>query len=230
MKKKRSIDIVVQTYYDMSSPYNDNDDESYHSEDISDDEENVSVDFDDEVGRHVADDQQEKEEKYLYDEEEGEEGEQEEVENDVYLEGGADGDEDEDDEETEIGDSILKKMNAEWNKKYLIQFHPESVLHNEEEVSILSKVVRDINNNITDPMHRTLPYLTKYEKARILGQRAKQINEGAKVFVTVPDKVMDGYVIAEMELREKRIPFIIRRPLPNGGCEYWNLRDLEVFV
>jgi hypothetical protein len=30
-----------------------------------------------------------------------------------------------------------------------------------------------------------------------------------------------------MELKQKRIPFIIRRPLPNGGSEYWRVQDLE---
>ena len=44
----------------------------------------------------------------------------------------------------------------------------------------------------------------------------------------VPENVVDGYIIAELELQQKRIPFIIRRPLPNGGCEYWNLKDLEI--
>jgi hypothetical protein len=40
--------------------------------------------------------------------------------------------------------------------------------------------------------------------------------------------VIDGYVIAQIELEQKRIPFIIRRPIPGGGCEYWNLKDLEM--
>ena len=39
--------------------------------------------------------------------------------------------------------------------------------------------------------------------------------------------IIDGYIIAEEELKQKRIPFIIRRPLPNGGSEYWKLQDLE---
>lgn len=69
--------------------------------------------------------------------------------------------------------------------------------------------------------------MTKYEKARILGQRAKQIETGAKPFVKVPENVIDSYVIAELELREKKIPFIIKRPIPGGGFEYWHMRDLE---
>ena len=91
----------------------------------------------------------------------------------------------------------------------------------------MTKIVRGKNGIIIDDLHKTIPYLTKYEKARILGQRAKQINSGATAFVKVPEKVIDGYLIAELELQEKRVPFIIRRPLPNGGSEYWKVSDLE---
>jgi hypothetical protein len=37
-------------------------------------------------------------------------------------------------------------------------------------------------------------------------------------------------LIALAELERKAIPFIIKRPLPNGGCEYWKLKDLEVLA
>ena len=93
--------------------------------------------------------------------------------------------------------------------------------------SKLTIVVRDSSNIIIDPLHKTIPFLTKYERARILGQRAKQIETGARPFVNVPENVIDSYVIAELELQQKRIPFIIRRPIPGGACEYWNLKDLE---
>ena len=69
--------------------------------------------------------------------------------------------------------------------------------------------------------------MTKYEKARIIGQRAKQIETGAKPLVKIPENIVDSYIIADLELKEKRIPFIIRRPIPGGGSEYWNLKDLE---
>jgi DNA-directed RNA polymerase I, II, and III subunit RPABC2 len=136
-------------------------------------------------------------------------------------------DEDDDDED-EDEETYLQKFNNEINKNYLVEYHPECVIHNYDEIITLTKVVRDKNNNIIDDLHKTLPYLTKYEKARILGQRAKQINSKATVFVKVPDNIIDGYLIAELELKEKRIPFIIRRPLPCGGCEYWSLKDLEI--
>jgi DNA-directed RNA polymerase I, II, and III subunit RPABC2 len=112
-------------------------------------------------------------------------------------------------------------------ENYLINFHPECVSHNYDEVIAMSKVIRDENGIIIDDFHRTIPFMTKFEKARILGQRAKQINSGATPFVKVPENVIDGYLIAELELKQKRIPFIIRRPLPNGGSEYWSIKDLE---
>lgn len=134
-----------------------------------------------------------------------------------------DNDEDDDDEDA----NYLQKFNSDLNKNYIVDFHPECLNHNYDEISILSRVVKDKNNIIIDDLHRTIPFLTKYEKARILGQRAKQINYGAKALIKIPENVIDGYIIAELELQQKKIPFIIRRPIPGGGCEYWNVKDLE---
>ena len=134
---------------------------------------------------------------------------------------------DEEDDEDPTGEVYLQKFDKEINDNYLVNIHPESAIHNYDEILAMTKVVRDKNGIIIDDLHRTIPYLTKYEKARILGQRAKQINSGAPAFVKVPEKVIDGYLIAELELQEKRVPFIIRRPMPNGGSEYWSIKDLE---
>lgn len=130
-------------------------------------------------------------------------------------------------EEENMDGLYLKKFDKEINNNYIMNFHPECIMHNYDEVEALTKVVRNKDNIIIDDLHKTIPYLTKYERTRILGQRAKQINAGAIAFVKVPENVIDGYLIAELELKEKRIPFIIRRPLPNGGSEYWNIKDLE---
>jgi DNA-directed RNA polymerase I, II, and III subunit RPABC2 len=135
--------------------------------------------------------------------------------------------EDSDSENEDADEKYLQKFDSEINRNYLIDFHPECLINNYDEIQSLTKIVRDANYNIIDPLHKTIPFLTKYEKTRIIGQRAKQINAGAKPFIKVPENVIDGYLIALLELREKRIPFIIRRPLPSGGCEYWNVKDLE---
>jgi len=136
--------------------------------------------------------------------------------------------ENDDDDEDNYDDSYLQKFDSELTKNYINEFHPECLIHNYDEISKLTVVVRDSNNIIVDSLHRTIPFLTKYEKARILGQRAKQIEIGSRPFVSVPENVIDSYIIAELELQQKRIPFIIRRPIPGGACEYWNLKDLEV--
>jgi DNA-directed RNA polymerase I, II, and III subunit RPABC2 len=133
----------------------------------------------------------------------------------------------EDDDDDDDGEQYLQKFDQSVNDNYIVNFHPESILQNYDEILSMTKVVRNADGIIIDKLHRTIPYLTKYEKARILGQRAKQINSGAYPFVKVPENVIDGYIIAEMELKQKRIPFIIRRPLPNGGSEYWKVQDLE---
>jgi DNA-directed RNA polymerase I, II, and III subunit RPABC2 len=138
--------------------------------------------------------------------------------------------EDDDEEEDDYDDNYLQKFDNDIIKNYVNEFHPECLNHNYDEISKLSVVVRNSDNIIVDPFHRTIPYLTKYEKARILGQRAKQIETGARPLVKIPENIVDSYIIAELELREKKIPFIIRRPIPGGACEYWNLRDLEVIA
>ena len=136
-------------------------------------------------------------------------------------------DEFEDDDDDE---SKLKKFDKELREEYLVNFHPESLIQNYDEIYNLARVVRDSNGVIVDNLHKTLPIMTKYEKTRILGQRAKQINDGAVPFIKVPEGVIDGYLIALRELEEKKIPFIIRRPLPNRGSEYWYVEDLEVII
>ena len=134
---------------------------------------------------------------------------------------------DDDDDDSDDEKDYLQKFDIDVNTNYISEFHPECQIPNFDEIAKLAVVVRDELNNIIDPLHRTIPFLTKYERARILGQRAKQIESGSEPFVNIPESVIDGHIIAEIELKQKRIPFIIRRPLPNGSFEYWHVRDLE---
>jgi DNA-directed RNA polymerase I, II, and III subunit RPABC2 len=127
-------------------------------------------------------------------------------------------------------DDYLQKFDRELRENYILEQHPESISHNYDEIYNLAKVQRNKDNIIVDDLHKTIPMLTKYEKTRILGQRAKQINNGAKPFIPITPNMIDGYLIALKELEEKKIPVIIRRPLPNGASEYWHLKDLEILV
>jgi len=137
-------------------------------------------------------------------------------------------DEDDEDEDDEDDENYLQKFDESIKKKIIEDFHPELQNHNYDEIETLSRVVRDQYGNIMDPLHRTLPFITKYEKTRVLGERATQLNSGAKPFIELGADIIDGYVIALKEFEEKKIPFILKRPLPNGGIEYWKLEDLEI--
>tara|TARA_B100000674_G_C37791782_1_gene892098 strand:+ start:176 stop:847 length:672 start_codon:yes stop_codon:yes gene_type:complete len=147
---------------------------------------------------------------------------------DMYSDTDDDYDDDDDDDDDEENINYLQKFKHEIQNDFINTFHSDNSTHNYDEINTMSKVIRDNFNNIIDPFHKTIPILTKYERARILGQRAKQIDSGAKPFVHIDKTINDGYLIATRELEEKKIPFIIRRPLPNGGSEYWKVQDLEI--
>ena len=138
--------------------------------------------------------------------------------------------ENDDDDEDELNENYLQKLDHDVKQNIISEFHPELNTHSMEEVEASCTVIRDDRGVIIDPLHRTIPFVTRYEKARAIGERAKQINSGAKPFVEIDQSMIDGYLIALKEFEEKKIPFIIRRPLPNGTSEYWRLSDLEIIA
>ena len=73
----------------------------------------------------------------------------------------------------------------------------------------------------------TTRFMTKYERARVLGTRALQISMNAPALVDT-EKITDPLQIAMKELREKKIPFVIRRYLPDGSYEDWSIDELVV--
>jgi DNA-directed RNA polymerase subunit K/omega len=217
-KDKKNIDEPAneeeEEVQDDEDEEEDGDDEDAAGKGDDEDEEDAEEDEED-----AEEDEDEEDDGKGEDEEDVEEGEkkEEEEEND---------DDDDDDSGLEVSD-YLQKFSSEKNKNYIKDFHPELASHNYEEVKLLTIITRDKNGIIIDSLHKTIPILTKFEKTRILGQRAKQIDSGARPFVNVPKDIIEGYLIAKLELAEKKIPFIIKRPIPNGGCEYWNVNDLE---
>jgi len=74
---------------------------------------------------------------------------------------------------------------------------------------------------------KTSKYMTKYERARILGTRALQISMNAPVMVELEGET-DPLEIAMKELRARKIPFTIRRYLPDGSYEDWGVDELIV--
>ena len=65
--------------------------------------------------------------------------------------------------------------------------------------------------------------MSAYPSGQVMGRRFPglvELNEGE----------IHGRTIAIKEFEEKKIPFIIARPLPNNQVEYWNVSDLEVLI
>ena len=125
-------------------------------------------------------------------------------------------------------DSSDEEDDIEYNmlSEELLGIHDMNTTINNKELHLLTKIKRDKQGSIIDKNHLSIPILTKYEKTRILGQRAKQIDSGSQPFIEIPKDIIDSLIIAEMELKEKKIPYIIKRPLPGGKAEYWKLSDL----
>ena len=83
------------------------------------------------------------------------------------------------------------------------------------------------NYNIYSKNKITDPCLTKYEKTKVISERCQQIENGSVIYIPLNDKLQDSYSIALEEFKQKKIPFIICRPLPNSkDFEYWKLNDL----
>jgi DNA-directed RNA polymerases I, II, and III subunit RPABC2 len=140
----------------------------------------------------------------------------------------SDDDGDDDDDLDDLDENYLQKIDSDVSKNIIQEYHPEILSHNVEEVETACTIVRNEHGMIVDPMHRTLPFVTRYERARVIGERAKQINSGSMPFIPIDATLIDGYLIALQEFEQKKIPFIIRRPLPSGNSEYWRLTDLDI--
>jgi DNA-directed RNA polymerase I, II, and III subunit RPABC2 len=82
---------------------------------------------------------------------------------------------------------------------------------------------------LRDRPRMTTRYMTKYERARVLGTRALQISMNAPVMVDV-GTATDPLEIAMLELQAIpcKIPFTIRRYLPDGSYEDWSCSDLII--
>lgn len=78
---------------------------------------------------------------------------------------------------------------------------------------------------VPDSERITSNFMTKYERARILGSRALQISKNAPLMIDAGEE-SDPYKLSEMELQAQKIPFIVRRYLPDGSYEDWKVSEL----
>ena len=131
--------------------------------------------------------------------------------------------EDDEDDDEDIDENYLQKLDKGIKNNIISEYHPELMVHNMDEVEAACVIVRDSNGVIVDRMHKTLPFVTRYEKARVLGERAKQINAGAKPFIEISDSLIDGYLIALKEFEQKKNTIHCKT-----SSTKWRFRILEI--
>ena len=134
------------------------------------------------------------------------------------------GDEEEFEEEL-ISDDALQ---VEDPFEVLYRHHPETIVDYAE--TVIPNVPLQVAppDGALDAKHESPPFLTVYERTKILGTRTNQLAEGARPFVTVPEYVTQPLDIAKLELEQRRLPYIVKRPMPDGTFEYWRLSDLMI--
>ena len=191
-------------------PDQDQDDENI----MTKDNDSLYGDSDDEYIPPPPENDDKDEEEEDYEEDQSVSNEQEMLANELDL--NSDYGDDEDDSDYE--EDYLQKLDSSMQEDIISNFHPELLQHKKEEIDTLSKIVRNEENVIIDPFHKTVPFLTKYEKARILGERAKQLNAGAKPFINLESSMIDGYLIAEKELQEKKFLLLSNVRLQTEGA------------
>ena len=96
----------------------------------------------------------------------------------------------------------------------------------------VQSVTRESVQEALKQERKTLPYYTKYEQVVLIGTRAQQIAEGAKPLVSLDGMFTSDpefcWKVAEKEVYEKKLPFIIHRRMPDGVSEYWSAQELSV--
>jgi DNA-directed RNA polymerase I, II, and III subunit RPABC2 len=98
---------------------------------------------------------------------------------------------------------------------------------------IIHPEVQSVSRDAINEQDRlTLPFFTKYEFTALVGIRAQQLAEGAKPLVVLEGLITSSprfvWELAEKEITNKKLPFIIHRQFPNGKSEYWSATELSI--
>ena len=71
-------------------------------------------------------------------------------------------------------------------------------------------------------------FLTKYERAKVLGVRAEQLSKNAPTRAVIPEGEHRALEIAKLELRQKCMDLILCRHFPDGTVEEWAISEMIV--
>lgn len=96
-----------------------------------------------------------------------------------------------------------------------------------DDITTIAAAVKDCSKNIT------LPWMTKYEFDQLVGLRVMHLSRGAVPLVDIGANFaikgnMELRAVVMKELQNNKLPYIIKRPLPNGRAEYWPVEKLSL--
>lgn len=94
---------------------------------------------------------------------------------------------------------------------------------------IITDDFNDIMKKYDPSNNKTRNILSKFEKVKIIGLRSEQLQRGAQPYIKLtPNQPFIPRDVAMQELKEHKLPFMLRRQLPNGTIEYFRLDDMVV--
>jgi len=121
----------------------------------------------------------------------------------------------------ELFRKVREGGNVDLTEKEIAEIDKECEIIRNREV-----IIKDLEHKpteITDKGSQIVtgpPTLTRFERARIVGARALQLSLGAPVFIEIPKNATSSLEIAMEELKQRVIPIVIKRTLPNGDYQH----------
>ena len=136
------------------------------------------------------------------------------------------------DEAVEKAIELFRKIreggNVDLTEKQIAEIDKEcEIIRNRE---VITKDLEHKPTEITDKGSQIVtgpPTLTRFERARIMGARALQLSLGAPVFIEIPKNATSSLEIAMEELKQRVIPIVIKRTLPNGDYQHIPIDQFE---
>jgi len=199
-----------------------NKDDDHDGDDPESDSDNPGDDNPDELGKDEEADTTDSE-TGSEDESESEEGSDEEIIKDEDAESDQSDQEDEDNEVIETGDDEVSTSESKGSVYRNLNKGKELVIMDdnaEKEYAMLP--LREVPK--ADRI--TKPFMTRFELARFIGLRAQQIAQGAPALIEGVSNYLPQ-VQSNIELVHKQTPLKVRRYLPMGWYEDWDLDELE---
>ncbi len=131
---------------------------------------------------------------------------------------------DEEDVDQEKADAELYDGNEE-----NVEHEHEEELEDEVELEEVQEIPEEkVSSKVVPKSERkSFPYMSKYEYAYIISQRAMAIGNNSPLMYP-ETKFIHAIDIAREETQMGINPIIIRRPLPNGMIEEWKCNELKL--